>query len=114
MNFYDIILFVVGFSIAIILLVKGIQFFINYGDKIPWEKLRPIVSESIEEGRDFLKKNNITEKMMLDYVMIQIDKKVLNKSALFSKMEYNALVKKILRNFIAPRIKELYQEEENK
>jgi adenine/guanine phosphoribosyltransferase-like PRPP-binding protein len=109
------ILFIVILTVVLTVAASGIVFAVmqsrkNGNEDIPWDKIRPILTEMFTETVKLMEVREAGYKALEDYAVSYVKGKV--ESATFLVKEEKALLSEsFIRSIIGPRLKELYNEE---
>lgn len=79
-------------------------------ETIPWDKIRPILSEMFIEATKLMKAEEAGYQGIEDYAVSYIKRKV-DEADFLVKEEKAILTEEFIRSIVAPRLKELYAKE---
>lgn len=105
-----ILLNVVIASALTSILVLFIQSKRNGGKEVPWEKIRPILSEMFIDCIALMQAQSTGYKGVEDYAVAFVKRKI-STADFLSKEEKEMLSEDFIRAIIAPRLKELHSKE---
>ena len=84
------------------------------GDKnVPWEKIRPILTETFIRIKEVNDLKKVGYQAMEDYAVLLVQEQVA-KAGFLNDAERSLITDDLIRSIVGPRLKEIYEEKDGK
>ena len=108
----------IGYAVIATMAVMSAVFVIIQSRKdgeagIPWDKIRPILTESITEATTLIKAKEKGYQAIEDFAVSFIKKKI-DGATFLRKEEKKLLSEDLIRSVVSPRLKELYDKHQGR